>query len=220
MKYSPHMPTFSFHKKRIRHAREPRIPCRVAPAGFTLIETLAAVTLLVVALVSPMLLTERSLTSAYYARDQITASYLAQEAIEAVRQIRDGNILEIAQNSSSPAVDLFSGIPVASDCTSASSIYFTVDATQQNASAVIGPTCGSTAASCPYLQTNGILYGYGSTGWTNTDFKRSVAACYTDASKDEVRLTVTVLWQTSSLQSRSFTMSEDLYRWVQDGSGA
>ena len=49
--------------------------------GFTLIETLVAVSLLTVAIVAPMTLTARSLSAAYYARDQITAFHLAQEAI-------------------------------------------------------------------------------------------------------------------------------------------
>ena len=53
--------------------------------GFTLVETLAAITLIMVAIVAPMGLTVQSLSVAYYARDQITASNLAQEGIEAVK---------------------------------------------------------------------------------------------------------------------------------------
>ena len=47
--------------------------------GFTLIETLVAISLLMVAIVAPMSLTARSLATAYYARDQITAFHLAQK---------------------------------------------------------------------------------------------------------------------------------------------
>ena len=57
--------------------------------GFTLIETLVAVSLLAVVIVAPMSLTTQSLSSAYYARDQMTAFHLAQEAIESVRSVRD-----------------------------------------------------------------------------------------------------------------------------------
>src|SRR3989344_5745503 len=65
----------------------------ISSRGFTLIETLVAVTLLSVAITAPMSLTTRSLAAAYYARDQITAFHLAQEAIESVRHARDHNIL-------------------------------------------------------------------------------------------------------------------------------
>ena len=188
--------------------------------GFTLIETLAAITLLIVAIVSPMLLTERSLASAYYARDQITAYYLAQEAIEAIRQIRDDNILKIAHYTgpltSSP--NLFDGINSVSPSCNGPQQYFTVDATQTNINPTPCPT-PSDPTSCPNLQTSGGLYGYGA-NWSNTYFKRVAYACYTDSSQDEVFLSVTVSWQTGALAARSFTMTEDLYRWVQDGSGS
>src|SRR3989344_4356012 len=72
--------------------------------GFTLIETLVAVSFLTVAIVAPMTLTTKSLSTAYYARDQITSFHLAQEAIETVRHVRDGNILS---NALGESVDLF-----------------------------------------------------------------------------------------------------------------
>src|SRR3989338_949042 len=65
--------------------------------GFTLIETLVAISLLTIAIIAPMALTAQSLATAYYARDQITAFYMAQEAIEGVRALRDGQILLISQ---------------------------------------------------------------------------------------------------------------------------
>jgi hypothetical protein len=35
-----------------------------------------------------------------------------------------------------------------------------------------------------------------------------------------MRVTVTVSWPTASEQTRSFTIYDDLYRWVNDGSAA
>ncbi len=61
--------------------------------GFTLIETLVAVSLLVIAIVAPMSLVSQALTTAYYARDQVAAYSLAQDGIESVRAVRDGNLL-------------------------------------------------------------------------------------------------------------------------------
>src|SRR3989344_5249811 len=85
--------------------------------GFTLIETLVAVSLLSIAVVAPMTLASKSLSTAYYPRDQITAFYLAQEAIETLRSIRAGRIFLIAQG---PSADIFEPIRLNQD--------FTIDA--------------------------------------------------------------------------------------------
>ena len=61
--------------------------------GFTLIETMVAITVLMTAIVGPMEIASKALFSSYYARDQITAYYLAQEGIEIVRAKRDSYVL-------------------------------------------------------------------------------------------------------------------------------
>lgn len=173
--------------------------------GFTLIETLIAITLLMLAVVEPMTLTAQALKAAYYSRDQVTASNLAQEAVEAVRSVRDAQILTVATNPSA-SVDIFGPIPVDQD--------FTIDSTSN---AMV--PCGGT---CPPLQTNGILYAYNA-GWTNTGFTRTVHACYVQPTppfdcnstvSDEMRLHVTVTWRTGSYPARSIHIYEHLYRWV------
>lgn len=172
--------------------------------GFTLIETLVAITLLTVSVVAPIGLAEQSLQSAYYARDQITASYLAQDAIEAIRGIRDGNILKIASGQS--GVGVLDGIDTSGQ-------PFTVDDSQQIPGAVRSCSSGT----CASLQTNGQFYGYNAS-WANTPFVRTLQATLTSA--NEVHLVVTITWKTGSYQTRSFTLSEDLYRWVNDGSAS
>ena len=183
--------------------------------AFTLIETLVAISLLVIAVVAPLSLATQSLESAYYARDQITAFYLAQEAIEAVRSVRDGNILTIAENQGGACspMTLFCGIIPTGETTSGP---FRIDASQ--ISSTITPCSEDPGGVCEPLETDGTLYGYGN-GWTPTNFTRTVTASYTDASQDEVRVTVTVSWKTGAFNTRSFSISEDMYRWVNDDSG-
>ncbi len=183
-----------------------------ADSGFTLIETLVAVMLLSLAIIAPMSLAAKSLSSAYYARDQITAFYLAQEAIEALRSIRDSQILTIAQ-SPTGAPDIFGLIPHDNSA-------FIVDARKGDSAAAI-TSCGT--APCPYLQTDKTLYGYVGSGddpsqWSTTYFRRTVYAHPVAGNQNEIRITVEVKWKTGSIDERTFTISEDLYRWVNDGS--
>jgi len=57
--------------------------------GFTLVETLVAITILIMVIVGPMTVAQKGVQNAYFANDQVTAVFLAQEAIEAVREMRD-----------------------------------------------------------------------------------------------------------------------------------
>lgn len=195
-------------------------------AGFTLIETLAAISLITIAIIAPMALTVQSLESAYYARDQITASNLAQEGIEAVRSIRDGNILATARGTATP---LFQGIIP----TGQTNATFVIDA--HTIPAALTP-CAASPGACSTsettLQTNGQLYGYGSqsqlcpnpaSGWTCTNFRRSASASvvWSDSggNAQEIQVIVTVSWQTAAYKTQSVTLSENLYNWVNPGTG-
>lgn len=68
--------------------------------GFTLIETLVAVTILTLAVVGPLFTANRAIVAAQMSRDQLTASYLAQEGIEYVRAVRDNEYLAVYPNTS------------------------------------------------------------------------------------------------------------------------
>jgi prepilin-type N-terminal cleavage/methylation domain-containing protein len=179
--------------------------------GFTLIETLVAISLLSIAIVAPMSLTSQSLSAAYYARDQITAFNLAQEGLEAVRAIRDGQILEISRTADASSIDLFGPIPVNQN--------FTIDSRSSDPAQAMH-ICPSNG--CPPLQTDGVLYGYDvdTETWPLTNFTRTLRASYVGASQDEIRLSVRVEWPTAARQIRSFTIYENLYRWVNDGSAS
>ena len=174
--------------------------------AFTLIETMVAISLLSLAIVAPMSLATQSLASAYYARDQVTAFYLAQEGIEAVRSIRDGNVLKDSQGA---GINLLDGIPTGAP--------FVID-TRTNQT-------WTTCTDQP-LKTDGSFYGHGAgpcattdPGWTATYFTRTLSASFVPGTTDEIRLTATVTWRSGGFTARSVTISENLYRWVNDGSG-
>jgi hypothetical protein len=168
-----------------------------------------------------MTLTAQSLASAYYARDEVTAFYLAQEGLEVVRNLRDNNILQNAQGGVS--VNLLNNIPI--------NTPFRVDARISYTSATTPPLCSADpGGNCLSLQTDSNvnpstgLYGY-TGGWAPTPFTRSMIACYVQPGgacntivSDEVKITATVSWKTGSIQSRSVAISQNLYRWVADNS--
>ncbi len=52
-------------------------------------EALIAISILMIAVASTMSISQRSLTSSILSRDQMTASFLAQDGLEAVKNIRD-----------------------------------------------------------------------------------------------------------------------------------
>lgn len=173
-------------------------------SGMTLIETLVAIVILTVAIVAPMSLTMQSLSASYYARDQVVAFNLAQEAIESVRAIRDGNMLRIVLNGES--VSLLDGITIGAP--------FVIDTRKTNDLPDRGITeCSGT---CPYLQTDGNLYGYES-GWSDTPYRRTVTIEDVGALGDEIRIRVDVSWDAGTSQLRTITLYENLNRWIDDG---
>lgn len=178
--------------------------------AFTLIETLVAVSLLTIAIVAPMTLTAQSLSSAYYARDQITAYNLAQEGIESVRAIRDSQVLAISQSASASSIDLFGDIPINTD--------FTIDGLDTSPITAM-ETCSGECLPME-LSPDGDLYGYGGADWQQTKFIRTLRASYVGGGTDEIQLAVTVEWNTHVGQRRSFTIYENVYRWIKDGSAA
>ena len=57
--------------------------------GFTLLEVLVAISILMVAVAAPITIAQKGLSSAVYSKDQMIASYLAQDAIEYIKNRRD-----------------------------------------------------------------------------------------------------------------------------------
>ena len=74
--------------------------------GFTLIETLVAITIITLSIAGPLTTASRAIVAAEVSRDQITASYLAQEGIEYIRSVRDDAYLnQYKQSLSNPLIN-------------------------------------------------------------------------------------------------------------------
>ncbi len=66
--------------------------------GFTLVETLVAISVLLLVVIGPMTVAQKGIQNAYFANDQMAAVFLAQEAIEGVREERDRRALAVYDN--------------------------------------------------------------------------------------------------------------------------
>ena len=65
---------------------------RQSGRGFTIVETLVAITVLMIAIAGPLVVASKGLTAAIYARDQMTATFLAQESMEFIKNFRDNHL--------------------------------------------------------------------------------------------------------------------------------
>lgn len=159
--------------------------------GLTLIETLVAISVLMVAVSGALSLSNKSLESASYAKDQVTAFYLAAEGIEGIRSIRDSNLI-VGSN-------WLSGLGACN----ASGCYF--DGTTSVVSSCAG-ACGP----LQFDEASG-LYGY-NPSWSTTAYTRTIRL--DNLRPNERLITVTVTWNSGNI-ARTFTLRELLLDWYE-----
>jgi len=72
----------------------PNLVKSISPKGFTLLEVILAITVLTIAVGGSFTLISQTLASVSVVQSKLTASYLTQEGIELVKNIRDNNWLK------------------------------------------------------------------------------------------------------------------------------
>lgn len=179
-------------------------------AGFTVLESIVAIAVLSISISGAFSAVQQSLSQATIAKDEVRAFYLAQEAIEIIRNKRDNNQLakingggnnwlaNIAGDSSYPCdfnkicrVDAFSTSLV---------------------------RCGDSWDSCPILKQDPTTYLYGyDTAWSDTLFKREIQiepiGYDTDGNLIEIAVTVRIHW-TKGLIGYEFKVKTHLFNWI------
>jgi prepilin-type N-terminal cleavage/methylation domain-containing protein len=186
--------------------------------GFSLIETLIAISILMIAVTGPFALVQAGLFSSNHQRNQVTATFLAQEALEYVKNMRDtnsytqygattANWLTIPNGDSTQTLDVICGI----GCYVDPHGKLPVDGGNGgNIFVQVAPSGGSDM----YLKQTTIggvfSYSYDSSG-TDTLFKRTVKVNLINP--DEARVSVTVGWS-DGLVPRTYTVSEELFNYL------
>ena len=159
--------------------------------GFTIIESLVAISILVLAITGASSAIQTGISSYIFSKDQIIAFYLAQEGFEQLRNIRDENSLK--------SQGWLTGL---SDCFSAC----TVDPVASS----VPVACG-TPGNCPVLRQDLVtgFFGY-NLAWPATIFKREIIL--TSINANEVSILVTVDWSKGVI-SRQFRARENILNW-------
>lgn len=170
--------------------------------GFTVVETLVAISILSLSVVATFAAVQGSLQDSSLVKDQITAFYLAQEAVEYVKAIRADNSLKTLHGT---ATTMLAGIPA--NCLTTNAC--TIDSFTKQAVDCLGDfgACQNikmdTGLSSP---TKGLM-GYTS-GWTATPFKREIK--FSQLTLSEYKLTVKISWVTRGA-NKSFQITESLF---------
>lgn len=170
--------------------------------GFSLIETLVAITILVFGIVGPLTLAQMNLRSFSQIRDRIIAEYLAAEGVDTVRNTRDTALIE----------DPASGLPNfnAWGCVSVNGCF--VDATS------VDPAFGSCADSCPKIKYDSATGRYNYSTGADTIFVRKIIISsrnltVSGANGEEAVVIVRVEWPSRFLGTEAVEFSSYLTDW-------
>lgn len=180
--------------------------------GFTLVESLVAISILSMSIAATFTAVQSSLQNSSIAKDQATAFFLAQEAVEFIKNKRDENAL-ISLDESPQTTKWLTGISDVStdDCwfggggVGKKTCY--VDVTASLPANTI-QSCSGGFGSCPVLlKDSNNLFGYQS--GTSTVFKREIQL--TDiVTGREVEVKVRMSW-TSRWGLKSFEITENIF---------
>ncbi len=172
--------------------------------GFTVLESMVAIMVLSLSVSGAFSAVTQSLSQAIIAKDETQAFYLAQEAMEIIRNKRDDNQLAKINNGSG---DWLAGIAQ----NAADPCYF-------------GKTCRTDAISfglvdcatdlggiCPVLKQDPTTFLYSYTSGDTTNFKREIQIESVNA--NEIAVTVKVSW-TKGLTSQQFKVKTYFFNWI------
>lgn len=173
--------------------------------GFTLVEALVAISILLVAVTATFAVVQSGLSSTIAVKDRITAFFLAQEALEAVRNAKDTNLL--AQYNTGDPNDPYWLEGIISNVYSCGGNPIPVNIDYSSGGNPQFILCG---ASCePLRNSNGLLTHGGGVG---SRFTRTITVqeiCGGASNQKEAKVTVEVEWPGSN----SLRVSDNITNW-------
>jgi prepilin-type N-terminal cleavage/methylation domain-containing protein len=180
--------------------------------GYSLVEVLVAIAILLLALVGPMTIAAKGIQSARYAKEQTTAIFLAQEGIEAFLSARNSAAIEAVNNGDiSTSWDWVSGIDASCFAATGCNIDFATD----------DPL--GTVQSCAREENCRLYYdesdtrarySLSSSGGTQSQYIRKIVLVYDSTPGNKgVQIESTVSWSASlfSDQVQDVTLSSAMF---------
>lgn len=190
--------------------------------GFTLIEVLVAIFVLITAVVVPLTIGSKAFAYSNFVRDQSTASYLAQEAMEYMRLLRDNASLDPLTSDAwgdfkSSVLDCNAGLGGEKSRCSViinQSNYQKSDIQQCSGSSDNPAEVTGASSGCPtmFLQKDGTYtYDPGS----GRSFVRTIQTFVEGSGTplERMRVTVTLSWNTNGINERNFSVVNYLTPW-------
>ena len=167
--------------------------------GFTLIETLGAISVLLIGIVGTYAMVRQSFSSSIFSRSHLVASYLGQEGMAIARNIRDTNWLQ--------GNDYDKGL----DDGDYEADY---QDTSLGGALACSPNCKYTDSALHFLKLDGSGYYNYETG-TNTIFKRKISIEHIHDSDNNpcLEVTATVYWKNGGGKIHQIQVQEYLYDW-------
>lgn len=165
--------------------------------GFTILETLIAIFILVLSLTGPLVFAQNGLRTSRLARDQVTAFLLAQDVIESIKNLRDQNGL-----TNQPWL---TGLePCIGDGTSCS-IDTTFDELAIN-------LCGG--GICPKMKFDPISGQYSHTGPEDSVFSRTIYLREIVPDR-EMQIIVRIDFESLAIAgTKTIVVHENIYKWI------
>ena len=164
--------------------------------GFTLIEVIVAIFIMVMGAVGVFGLITRTVVFSSSVNSQLVASYLAQEGLEIMRNMRDTNFLKIHKGAGGIWTDGIIACASPYGCT----VELQADYTQ---------TFMDAYNDADFLRINGSFYGYAP--GNDTTFKRKITIIQSSA--DVLKVAVDVSWQDKG-NARTVRGATELYNWL------
>lgn len=200
-------------------------------AGFTILETLVAISIILIAITGPIDVITASLRASFFSRDQITAFYLAQEAIEYAKNQRDHNSLNFESLGKtaeewldSVVGDNLMGVSCINlaDLTEGQKVKCSLvqDATGVYSYESCGTSCVGNGNELRKFSDSGVL-GAKSNLEPASNFTREIFFTYVPTDTDptgetnyrEVLMTVKVYWTNTYGNNNKYVINERLFNW-------
>ncbi len=166
--------------------------------GYSLVEVLVAITVLLIALVGPLTIAQVGLQRAINSREQTMAVFLAQEGIEAVFKLREEDALAAYPSSLSILNEAWNAVPsLAGVCTAAApcGVILGADGSVALSSFYL---CDANNCKMTFTDAARVPYRQGVTGGVATKFERKITI--TSSSDTSAIVKSTVTWGTRSDQ--------------------